>query len=957
MKRLLRVLGLLILLIFGAVIILPIVFEDELIELATEEINKSVDADVAIGEFDLSLLRSFPDFNLRMEDITVDGKGKFNGVRLLDLGEVNLDLDLLSVVSGDNYTIKSIAVNDTKVHVIVDEEGNANYDIAIETEGEEVENVEEEQGTTEDSKFQLTLESWSIENFNLQFDDRQAQVEAVIKDFDHSGSGNFSNDLVDVKTKTLIEALTVKSEGIAYLNKVNTAADFDIEINQTTGVFTFGDNEVRMNDLLLNFTGLIGMPEGENMNMDLSFSTPQSTFKSVLSLIPSVYYEGFEELKTNGIFELNGFVKGEFDEVYEKYPSYDVKFNVKEGSIQYPDLPSSVEGININTHVYNTTSDLDGTIIDVPMAQAVIAGSPINASMNLSTPMSDPNIKAKASTDFELANLAKAIPMDGLVYTGNVKGDLTLAAKMSDIDNELYENVKAEGSVLLSQIRLAGEEVPIPVGISEADLSFAPEYLSLKTFKMTLGNSDLNAAGRIDNLLQYALRDDSLHGSFKVNSEFLDLNELFALMETDSTVAIESGTDVSAETPNTSPDTTAVAASEGAVRIPQNLDFALNTHLKRVLFDSLEIKNVEGEMSLKKGAVSMDNLSMDLIGGSMIMAGTYDSKPVKPEVDMDFKIDNFGFKESFESLEMVRQMVPIMGKTDGKYSTDFHFSSALENDMSPDLASILAKGNLFTDGLKTSPKSMLKLSELLKNPSLATLDIGKVNLSFTIADGRVMVEPFEITAGNVSSTVSGSNGLDQTLDYKMDMKIPVSGIKTSSVLNGLGASSGGKVDLGVNIGGTFLDPKISTSVGDILGGVVENIKQQITQKVDEVKKQAVDKVNEEAQKLIAEAEAQGDILIAEAQKSAEAIKAAAAVQAKKLRDEAEKQALKLEEEAKGNFLKEAAAKQAAKGIRENADKQANKVESEAALQFQKVVDAAKEKKKILVEAAKAKAKL
>lgn len=952
MKLIFKVIGLLILLILAAMLILPIVFKDEMVAKVNDLINENVEAKVEIGDFSLSLFRSFPNFNFQIENVTVDGKGKFEGIRLVDIGEFELELDVWTVVTGDSYNVKGINLRNTSVHVLVDEMGNANYDIAKESEA--IEETPVADPNAEPSNFQLDLKSYTIESFNLVYEDKQSLVGAEIVELNHNGNGNFSEAIVAIQTKTEIKSLTAQSEGVAYLNKVNTSATFDLEMDNNTGKFTFGENEVKLNDLQLNFSGYVSMPEGENIGMDMKFSSPQNSFKSVLSLIPAIYFEGFEELKTEGNFDLKGELVGEYDEVNEKYPGFDFDFNVENGSIQYPDLPAAVKGINIQTHIFNKSSDLDAMVIDVKKAQAKVAGSPIDASMNLKTPMSDPNIKAYIKSDFNLANIAKAIPMEGLDYTGNVKADLNFAAKMSDIDAEAYDRVKAEGSMQLLDIVLAGSDVPIPLKIKDANLLFSPQYADLQSFNMIFGKSDISASGRMDNLLPFALRDDSLHGSFNVNSNFIDLTELsnIAMAEDPS-----EATSPELEKTEGNPDTNAVAASEEVVRIPQNIDFQLQTDVKRMLLDSLEIKNLKGKVALKAGKAEMENLRMDLIGGSLNLSGGYDSKPLKPEVDMNFAIKDFGFKESFQSLDIVKKMVPIMQNTEGKYSTSFAMKALIMEDFSPDLNSVLAQGNLFTNGFKTSPKSMAKLSETLKNPSLASLDVGKIDLKFKIENGRLEVEPFEFNAGKVNAKVSGSNGLDQSLDYKMDMKIPVSGIQASNILGKIGASSGGKVDLGVNIGGTFSDPKITTSLGDIVNNVLDNIKNQVTEKVEEVKKEAIDKVNAASQKLIDEASAKGDQLIAEAEAAAKKLTDLAAVNAKKVRDEAEKQAKKLEDEAKGNFLKEKAAEKAAKAIREKADQESKKIEDEASQQGQKLIDAAKKQKQDLIKAAEEKGKI
>ena len=129
MKRLFQVLGTLILLVVAAAVILPAIFKDEIISRAKDEMNKYLTATVDFKDIDISLFRSFPDFALTLEETTVDGKGIFEGTRLADIGSVNVNLNLFSVISGNSYEIEGIQIKDATVHVVVDTSGVANYDI------------------------------------------------------------------------------------------------------------------------------------------------------------------------------------------------------------------------------------------------------------------------------------------------------------------------------------------------------------------------------------------------------------------------------------------------------------------------------------------------------------------------------------------------------------------------------------------------------------------------------------------------------------------------------------------------------------------------------------------------------------------------------------------------------------------------------------------------------------
>lgn len=920
-----------ILLIVAAAIILPMVFKDEIIARAKDEINKNLTAQVDFEDIDISLFRSFPDFSLTIENTTVDGQGTFEGVRLAEVEDFTVDLNLFSVISGNQYEVERIWISDANVHVVIDTAGNANYDIMKAS--EDTATVD----TAASSDFQLTLEEYGLENFNLIYDDREGEIYARLQNLNHSGTGDFSEEIVDLSTETTIEALTVKYGGMAYLDHVDADLDADFEFNQPEFKITFRENQLSLNNLLLNFSGFVAMPE-EDITMDLAFEAPENQFKSILSLVPAVYQESFADVETSGDFALKGSVSGTYNGEQETYPQYDIKFNINEASFQYPDLPAGVENIAVDAHIYNKTSDLDGTVVNVPTARATVAGSPVMARLNLSKPMSNPTFEAFLETNMDLSDIGRVVPSDDFDYSGQVMANLDLAGNMADIENERYENVKAEGAITASNVVLQSDSLPYNVRVDELDMQFSPQNVALNAFNSQLGQSDISANGTINNILAYALKDEALNADFSLTSNLIDLNELMGAVEEEGEAEEEVETDTT--------------GSMEIIRIPDNLDVRLTADVQRLLYDNLEIEGVNGVVTVQNGTASLENLMMDLLGGSLALSGSYNSTPPLPMVDMNFKINNFGFKESYDKLVSIRQLAPIMKYSSGTYSTGFSFSSKLNSDMTPEYSTVEASGSLNTQNLETSPQSLEKVASALNNPSLKTLNIGDVSLDFTINDGRVEVEPFDFSAANVDATVFGTMGLDQTLDYTMSLDIPVSGINANDLLEKIGATQGGMAEVQILIGGTFSNPTVTTSLGDIVGNVVDNLKEKAREKVEEVKDDAVEKVNEKAQQLIDEAEQRGDELISQAQAQADKIVSEAESAAQKLRSEADNRASQLEDEAKGNILKEQGAKVAAKKIRDEADDKAQQLINEAEKRAQSLVDKAREQKEQLVKQAR-----
>ena len=153
---------LLFLLVAGG-FILTYFYKDEIVAKVKSDINKNVDATIDFGSVDLSFLRSFPDFNLQIKDLNITGKDEFEGITLVDAKNIELDLNVMSVINSDEpIQINTIQFTKPAIHVIVLNDGKANYDIAKSSEG----STEEEASYN----FQINLQKYSIVDGHITYD-------------------------------------------------------------------------------------------------------------------------------------------------------------------------------------------------------------------------------------------------------------------------------------------------------------------------------------------------------------------------------------------------------------------------------------------------------------------------------------------------------------------------------------------------------------------------------------------------------------------------------------------------------------------------------------------------------------------------------------------------------------------------------------------------------------------
>jgi hypothetical protein len=106
---------------------------------------------------------------------------------------------------------------------------------------------------------------------------------------------------------------------------------------------------------------------------------------------------------------------------------------------------------------------------------------------------------------------------------------------------------------------------------------------------------------------------------------------------------------------------------------------------------------------------------------------------------------------------------------------------------------MLSTKNISLDGVTV----IQNVADILQKPSLKNTRVKDLKIEFSIKDGRVSTKPFDIKLDDYKITLSGTTGLDQTIDYRGEIVIPESFGKVSQI---------GTVDM--LICGTFTSPKV-----------------------------------------------------------------------------------------------------------------------------------------------------
>lgn len=814
MKKFLKVFGVILLLVVGLLIAAPFILEAKIGDLIRTNVNNNVNAKLDFSEANLSLIKSFPNADLRLQKVTLINRAPFEGDTLFAADEVNLTLGLSELFksAGDPIAIQNLSLDGAHIQVKVNEEEIANYEIGKDT-GEPTTTSEESES------FTLDLQSYEISNSRVIYDDKAAKVYLVVSDIQHTGNGDLSATTSELDTKT--EAtVTFELDSTNYLNKNRIKLDALIGVDLANDKYTFLKNEAIVNQLPLVFDGFVKVNEN-SQEIDISFQTPSADFKNFLAVIPETYSKNIENVKTTGGFVLEGNFNGIVDETH--IPKFDIKINSENASFKYPDLPKSVRNVFIDVDIINATGITEDTYVDIGKLAFMIDEDTFNMVAKINELMGNTKVKAHVDGKINLANIEKAYPVPAdLDLKGILNADITTAFDMASIENKQYENTQTTGTMSLADFEYNSAEMPNPVKLKTTALTFNPKTVTLNKMVGSTGKTDFNATGTINNFLGYMFNDENVEGNFDLKSDTFALNDFMSSDE-----EINSGENTSEGKP---------VPPEEKIKIPSFLDANINATANTVLYDDLVLKDVKGQLQIKDEKATLSNMTTSIFDGNMVFNGEVSTKNETPTFTMKLGMNQLEIGETFKSLELFKVLAPVAEILTGKLDSDIELSGALTDDFTPDLLTLSGDmlANIFTKDVDASSAPMLSaLATKLDFIDLKQLNLNDLKTKLSFKDGVVSVKPFTIKYQDIVINIDGSHTFDKKMNYKVSMEVPAKylGTEITSLIAKIDDKQLENLTIPViaNIGGDYASPKVTT---DITSGI-----KSLTSQLIEIQKQ------------------------------------------------------------------------------------------------------------------------
>lgn len=413
-KKILKISGITIGIIFLLLIILPFLFADTITNKITSLANENLDGKISFVDSDLSFFKHFPSLTLTLTDFNLNGSKPFKNQSLVAAKEISLGIDIPSLLFGSQMNIDKIYINNAKINVQVNKNGEANYNV-YKSDGKESIKTSESAS--------LKLERIQIENSTLVYNDLATKININATGFNYTGKGNLKESQFDLQTKAEIESLNFSYNDDNYLTNKKISAELLTKVNTSSLSFVFEKNDLIINKLPVEFKGKLDFLKN-GYALDFNVKTENSDLHDVFTALPPKFIVWMNKTEIKGKTDAYLTLKGKYIAAENQKPNITMGLKVRDGYVAHNKSATPAEKIYMNFQTELPQLDIQKLKVNVDSLYFIVGKEYFSGNIKTEGIGKSILINSKIKSKLDLEKLNRAIGIDNLLMKGQMQLDL-----------------------------------------------------------------------------------------------------------------------------------------------------------------------------------------------------------------------------------------------------------------------------------------------------------------------------------------------------------------------------------------------------------------------------------------------------------------------------------------------------------------------------------------------------
>lgn len=482
----------------------------------------------------------------------------------------------------------------------------------------------------------------------------------------------------------------------------------------------------------------------------------EADLKGLLQMADIKLFYPIDSLDIRGNMVLNIKTKGKFNQAKKIFPVTDARLVMEDGFIQTKYYPHPIEKIKLDASIQSASGSAKDVRIAVKPIGFEFEGQPFTLSADLKN-LENANYNITSRGIIDIGKVFQVFSGKGMDVKGLVKADISLQGLQSDVTAGRYNRLHSAGTLSVKGISVKTDYYPHPFFINTGLLRFKEDKIWFESFKGTYLGSDYSLNGYLNNVINYALKNEALHGQFNLNSNRFIADDFMAFAG----------------------DTTQKTTETGVLILPSNLDLAFKAQVNKVKYQGMEISDAKGQMFIKQGILNLKETGFNIIGAPVVMDAMYQSlSPKRAAFNYHITAKEFDIHKAYQHIKLFHDMATAAASAEGIVSLDYNLKGKLNANMYPVYPSLEGGGVLSVKAVKMKGFKLFSAAGKAANKDSLTgnADISKVDIKTTIKNNVINIEQTKIRVFPFRLKISGQATFDGKLNLKFRLGLPPLGI-------------------------------------------------------------------------------------------------------------------------------------------------------------------------------------
>lgn len=480
--RILKGTGITIALLLLLMFLLPILFPGKIAQEVKSFANDKLDGELNFKEAKLSFFEHFPSLTLTLTDFSLKGSKPFKKENLISAKDVSFGINLKSLLFDKKVTIDKIFVYDANVNVLVNEKGEANYNVYI----SDTKTVDADTSTTS-----LRLEKIAIKNTHLVYNDKSTKVFIDAKGFNYVGKGDLNESIFDLYTEAKIDSFDFTYDGEQYLKNKKVNANLITQINTNSLAFIFQQNNLKINQLPVEFKGKFNFLNN-GYEMDFAIKSEDSYLNDFFTALPPQYVTWLDKTRVKGNTDLALTLKGKYIVSENLKPDLAFNMKIRDGFINHNEAPIPVSNIYLNFDTKLPQLDTEKLQVNIDSIFFNLNKDYVKAIIK-SEGLSTPNIDARIESKVNLAQLNSAFGFGNM----DLKGNLNTTIRSKGIYDKKQNKIPVtQGTFVLKNGYIKTDYYPNPIKNINVSATILDKLGNLDDLKINITPASFEFEGK-----------------------------------------------------------------------------------------------------------------------------------------------------------------------------------------------------------------------------------------------------------------------------------------------------------------------------------------------------------------------------------------------------------------------------------------------------------------------------